>query len=64
MNLDREFMTPKEAAQKLGVSSKTVYRAIMDGALPAIRFRKQWRIPMAALNASVRLHNHVQGRLG
>lgn len=39
-----ELWTPKEVADYLKVTERTVYRWIGDGALPAFKIGRQWRI--------------------
>jgi excisionase family DNA binding protein len=41
---DAEYLSPKEAAQVIGVSEKTIRRRIADGTLPAVQFGQLWRI--------------------
>jgi excisionase family DNA binding protein len=43
------FYTPKEAAELLKVSERTVRRWIEEGKLSAWRFGRQLRIPVEAL---------------
>lgn len=43
------FITPTEAAQLLRVNERTVTRLCNDGAVKAVKVRKQWRINRAAL---------------
>jgi len=38
------FVTPKEAARRLEVSEKTIYRWLRDGTLPGRKLGKAWRI--------------------
>ena len=47
------FLSPRAAADILGLSRMTVYRAIRDGDLPAVRVRRRWLIPAHALDAMV-----------
>lgn len=39
-----EFMTIKQAAEILGVSTWWVYRSVWDKNLPAVKLGKNWRI--------------------
>jgi excisionase family DNA binding protein len=39
-----EYMTPAEAGQLLGVTVRTIYQWITDGALPAAKIGGRWRI--------------------
>jgi excisionase family DNA binding protein len=45
------FLSPRAAADIFGLSRMTVYRAIRDGDLPAVRVRRRWLIPAQALDA-------------
>jgi excisionase family DNA binding protein len=45
----KQFLSPAEFAELLGVSTKTVRRQIQAGKLPAWRFGGQWRIDAKAL---------------
>ena len=49
----KRFLSPSEAAEELGVSKSTVYRAVESGHLPAIRLKPlgALRIPASALEA-------------
>lgn len=38
------YLSPKDAAQQLGVSSKTIIRAARRGELQAIQIGRQWRV--------------------
>jgi excisionase family DNA binding protein len=48
---NRRYVSPSQAAKELGMSTSTVYRAIENGYLPAIRLRPEGalRIPADAL---------------
>ena len=37
-------LTIKETADRLGVSTHTVYTLVREGELPAFRVRNQWRV--------------------
>lgn len=51
MSNDRpEFCSVRQAARRLGVGQATLYRAIREGAFPAIRVRGRYVIPAAALD--------------
>lgn len=39
----------EQARRRLGVSRPTMYRALRDGTIPAIRVSRAWRIPIAKL---------------
>ena len=45
------FLTVGQAAALLGVSAMTIYRAVEDGAFPAIRTRGRISIPAKAIDA-------------
>lgn len=47
-----KFHPPKEAADLLGISVKTLYRAVADGELPAIKYNSRtWRFSAVDLAA-------------
>jgi excisionase family DNA binding protein len=50
---DTRYLTPAQAAERLGMSKASVYRAIEQGALPAFRLRPMGalKIPADALEA-------------
>lgn len=52
-------LSPRQAAEQLGVSRTAVYRAIEAGELAAYKFRGRLRIPQAELDA-VRERNRVR----
>jgi excisionase family DNA binding protein len=45
------YLTAAEAAERLGISLRTVRRRIADGTLPAVRIGAAVRIPASALEA-------------
>ncbi|WP_442875377.1 excisionase family DNA-binding protein [Amycolatopsis sp. NBC_00355] len=45
------FMTVGQAANLLGVSAMTIYRAVDEGTFPAIRTRGRISIPIKAIDA-------------
>lgn len=47
------FYAVREAARRLGVGQATLYRAIREGAFPAVRIRGRYVIPAAALDKLV-----------
>lgn len=47
----KEYLSIKEAAERLDVEYKTVWRLVNDGKLPAAKVRGVWRISEADLNA-------------
>jgi excisionase family DNA binding protein len=46
---ERRYMTTREAADVLGVSTATVYRMLDAGELDYVKVRSLYRIPRAAL---------------
>ena len=44
-----DFLTVKETADYLRISSRTVYRLIESGEVHAVRIGKQWRVPQHTL---------------
>lgn len=48
---DDGFLTIDEVLNYLRVKSRTVYRLIKAGELPAVRVGRQWRIRRSDLNA-------------
>jgi excisionase family DNA binding protein len=54
--LDKEMITPEEAAEILRVNTHTVYRALRAGKLPGGKVGNQWRIRKADLD------EHLKGR--
>lgn len=54
---NRRYLFPRDVAELLGVSPRTVARWCRAGDLSAIRIQKRggWRIPMAALRAKLAL---------
>lgn len=49
---ETRYLTASEAADRLGVSLRTVRRRIADGSLPSVKLGGSVRIPEAALNLS------------
>jgi excisionase family DNA binding protein len=47
----REFLTPKEVADRLKVDRNTIYLWVKAGKLPASRFGRHVRIPASAVAA-------------
>lgn len=46
---NKQFFSPAEIAQELGISSTTVLRLVHDGRLPALRISERiYRIPAAS----------------
>jgi len=46
----KEVMSPKEAAEYLGISKVTLYKLLKNGEIPGRRLGYQWRISKAALD--------------
>lgn len=46
----KRFFTVAEAAELLGLSEPTVYRAIREGGFPAIKIRGRYVIPAKAID--------------
>lgn len=44
------FVSPNTAAQLLGLSVPTILRMCRQGQINARKFRKNWRIPMTAID--------------
>ncbi|MFC8778842.1 helix-turn-helix domain-containing protein [Streptomyces nigra] len=50
------FLTVAEAASILRISKMAVYRLVHDGALPAIRVGRTFRVPERAVREMATLH--------
>ena len=48
-----ELLTLGELAARLRVSTRTAYRLVYDGAVPAVKVGGQWRILRAELDAQL-----------
>ena len=48
--MDKRIVTPKEAAEFLGVSEPTMSRLLISGAVPGTKIGKRWFIPKAYLD--------------
>ncbi len=46
---DKAHLSIRETAEYFGVNERTIRREIDDGNLEAIKMRRQWRIPRAAI---------------
>lgn len=46
---DRAFLSVTEAGERIGVSRKTAYNLVRDGAMPVIYLRGVRRVPVGAL---------------
>lgn len=67
--MDREYLTPEEAADLLQVNAQTVYRNLRVGKLPGAKVGAHWRIPRTALDEFMRTgtwwgqgHGMTEGR--
>jgi len=49
LEVQREILTPEQAAAYLQVNRETIYRYIRDGKLAASRLGRNYRIPKASL---------------
>ncbi|HLC51642.1 MAG TPA: helix-turn-helix domain-containing protein [Candidatus Nanoarchaeia archaeon] len=49
-NQKEEYLTIEEVAEKLKMSTITVYRMARKGQLPAVKFGKVWRISSLKLS--------------
>lgn len=47
---DEDYATPKEAATRFRVSTRTIYEMVARQELPAVRVGRQWRIPRRTLD--------------
>lgn len=56
MVIERQYVTPKEAAVILGYNVETVLRALRAGRLPGVRLGRTWRISVYI----VQRHNPTQ----
>jgi len=50
---DRGSVSPRDAAQRIGVRLDTLYQKIWAGKLPANKVNGRWRIPKAAFETLV-----------
>jgi len=49
VQLEQEFLTPEQIAERLAVSVDTVYRLVRDGELAAVRAGRRYTVPVDAL---------------
>lgn len=56
MNAEPPYLSPVEAAARLGTSRNTVHRAIARGDLPAVRYGRLIRIKRADFDAFLDKH--------
>ena len=54
-------LTPREAAQKLGISLDSVYSLIWAGKLSANRHDGRWSIPVSAVEDRIRARRAQHG---
>lgn len=47
---ERRTCSVEEAAAVLGIGRGTAYQAARSGELPALRFGRSWRVPLAELD--------------
>ena len=52
--MSKEVLTPREAAEYLGISKVTLYKLLNSGEIPAKKIGKQWRISKTILDEIVR----------
>jgi excisionase family DNA binding protein len=52
--MDDKFLTVAEVAERMRVSKMTVYRLLHNGALPAVRFGRSFRVPRGAVEELIR----------
>jgi excisionase family DNA binding protein len=50
MDNDKSVYTPKEVAEKLGVSLSFVYRKLKDKSIPGIHLGDRWLIPISSFS--------------
>jgi excisionase family DNA binding protein len=48
--MSKDIMTPKQAAEYLGVSKPTIYKLLRKRKIPARRLGYQWRISKVVLD--------------
>src|SRR3954463_4494940 len=58
------YFTPEEAAIRMRVSPRTVYRALRSGSLTSHRVGRQYRITPEAINEYVLSHNNRNRKPG
>lgn len=49
MEIEHEYLLPKEVMNMLGIGKNTFYRLVNSGELPAFRIGKMWRVSRKAL---------------
>lgn len=45
------MLTLEEVAERTQLSMRTIYRRVQDGTIPAVRFGRVWRCPVAKIDA-------------
>jgi excisionase family DNA binding protein len=64
---NQKMLSPREAAQRLGISLNAVYALIWAGKMPAERHANRWLLSVAAIEARLTrrsLVQHPQGDAG
>lgn len=51
---DRILLKPREVAEQLSVSAKTVYRLMDQGEIRRVKVGHSWRVPVAAVTDYIR----------
>ena len=49
LEIENEFLTPKEVMNLLYIGKNTFYKLVNSGELPAFRLGKQWRVKRSDL---------------
>src|SRR6266516_446923 len=60
----RDELSPRQAAERIGTTTRTVQRWIVAGQLPARRVGGRWRVASVALDALARAETASAGRSG
>lgn len=53
--MDKEVLSPEEAARYIDVHPQTIYRLLRQGEIPGRKIGRQWRILKAALDDYLRM---------
>jgi excisionase family DNA binding protein len=56
LRVEERYYTPKEVAERLKVTTRTVYRWLESGDLRAIRFTREYRISETDLKEFIERH--------
>ncbi|MEX2486701.1 MAG: helix-turn-helix domain-containing protein [Nitriliruptoraceae bacterium] len=59
-----EWLNTKAAARRLGITTRTLYRLIDDGKLPAYKFGRVIRLQRAEVDAFIESARIAPGELG